>query len=56
MKCRDIQLSGTATDVYTACSKTFYPNVKILSKALATLLVNTARTERTFSMHVKVES
>ena len=50
MKRRDIQLSGTTTDVYIACPKTFYPNVKILSKALATLLVSTARIERTFSL------
>ena len=50
MKRRDIQLSGTTTDVYIACPKTFYPNVKILSKAMATLLVSTARIERTFSL------
>ena len=50
MKRRDIQLFGTTTDVYIACPKTFYPNVKILSKALATLLVSTARIERTFSL------
>ena len=50
MKCRDIELSGTTTDVYIACPKTFYPNAKILSKALATLLVSTAGTERTFSL------
>ena len=50
MKHRDIQLSGTATDVYIACPKTFYPNVKILSKALATLLVSAARIERTLTL------
>ena len=50
MKRRDIQLSDTTTDVYIACSKTFYPNVKILSKALVTLLVSTARIDRTFSL------
>ena len=50
MKRRDIQLSGTTTDVYIAYPKTFYPNVKILSKALATLLVSTTRIERTFSL------
>ena len=50
MKRRDIQLSGTTTDVYIACPKTFYSSVKILSKALATLLVSTARIERTFSL------
>ena len=50
MKRGAIQLSGTTIDVYVACLKTFYPNVKILSKALATLLVSTARIERTFSL------
>ena len=50
MKRRDIQLSGTTTDVYIACPKTFYRNVKILSKALAILLVSTASIERTFSL------
>ena len=50
MKHRDIQLSGTTIDVYIACPKTFYPNVKILSKVLATLQVSTARIERAFSL------
>ena len=56
MKRRDIQLSGTTTDVYIACPKTFYPNVKILSKALATLLVSTARIERTFSLIISLKT
>ena len=56
MKRRDIQLSATTTDVYIACPKTFYPNMKILSKALATLLVSTARIERTFSLKTYLRS
>ena len=49
-KRKDIQPPGTTTVAYIVCLEASCPNVKISLETLATLLVTTASTKRTFSL------